>query len=120
MHRSGTQHALLVGVVLACCVLAVGACGSPEEAKPRPLPEETRKLGPGTYRTEEFEPAFSFKVGEGWSTAQPEVYDILLIARADGGDELGFANLEGARFYKPTNTGTPYMTEVPEDVAGWF
>jgi hypothetical protein len=70
---------------LACCALAVGACGSPEEAKPRPLSDETRKLGPGTYRTEEFEPAFSFRVGEDWSTDLPEVYDILLIARADGG-----------------------------------
>ena len=105
---------------MAFVALAVGACGTPEEAKPRPLPEDTRKLCPGTYRTEEFEPAFSFRVGEGWSTALPEVYDILLIARADGGGDLGFANLEGARFYKPTNTGTPYMTDVPEDVAGWF
>jgi hypothetical protein len=95
MHRSGTQHALLVGVVLACCVLAMGACGSPEEAKPRPLPEETRKLSPGTYRTEEFEPAFSFRVGEGWSTAQPEVYDILLIARADGGGRSGLREPRG-------------------------
>ena len=68
MHHSGVQHALRLGVVLALVALAVGACGTPEEAKPRPLPDGTRKLGPGTYRTEQFEPAFSFRVGEGWSS----------------------------------------------------
>ena len=104
---------------MAFVALAGGACGAPEEAKPRPLPEEARELGPGTYRTEEFEPAFSFRVGEGWSTSPPEVYDILLITRANEGD-LGFVNLEGARFFKPTDTGTAYMTDVPKDVVGWF
>ena len=85
MHHSGVQHALRLGLVLAFVALAVGACGTPEEAKPRPLPEETRKLSPGTYRSEVFEPAFSFRVGEGWSTAPPEAYDLLLITRADEG-----------------------------------
>ena len=119
MHHSGVRHALRLGAVLAFVALAVGACGAPEEAKPRPLPEEARELGPGTYRTEEFEPAFSFEVGEGWSTSPPEVYDILLITRSNEGD-LGFVNLEGARFFKPTDTGTTYMTDVPKDVVGWF
>jgi hypothetical protein len=85
MHRSGVRHALRLGVVLAFVALAVGACGTPEEAKPRPLPEERQELGPGTYRTEQFEPAFTFEVGEGWSTAQPEVYDLLVITRGDEG-----------------------------------
>jgi hypothetical protein len=120
MHHSGVQHALRLGVVLAFVALAVGACGTPEEAKPRPLPEETRKLSPGTYRSEEFEPAFSFRIGEGWSTAPPEAYDFLLITRADEGGPLGFTNLKGARFFKPTRTGTTYMTDVPKDVVGWF
>jgi hypothetical protein len=106
--------------VLAFVALAVGACGAPEEAKPRPLPEEPRKLGPGTYRTEEFEPAFSFRVGEGWSVAAPEAYDVLRITQGHEDGGIGFANLEGAHFYKPTNTGTPYMTDVPKDVVGWF
>lgn len=120
MHHSGVRHALRLGVVLVFVTLAVGACGTPEEAKPRPLPDETRKLGPGTYRTEVFEPAFSFRVGEGWSTSPPEAYDLLLITHGNEGGALGFANLEGAWFFKPTKTGTPYMTDVPKDVAGWF
>jgi hypothetical protein len=120
MHRSAVEHALRLGAVLAFVALAVGACGTPEEAKPRPLPDETRKLDPGSYRTEQFEPAFSFRVGEGWSTSPPEAYDLLLITRGNEGGDLGFANLEGAHFYKPTNTGTTYMTDVPKDVVGWF
>jgi hypothetical protein len=96
MHRSAVEHTLRLGVVLAFVALAVGACEAPdEEAKPRPLPDETRKLSPGTYRTEQFEPAFSFRVGEGWSIAQPEAYDLLLITRAD----------EGARWASRTSRG---------------
>ena len=114
------RRALGLGVVLAFCALAVGACGAPEVAKLRPLPEEPRKLDPGTYRSEEFEPAFSFRVGEGWSVEAPEAYDVLLITQGHEDWGTGFANLEGAHFYKPTNTGTPYMTDVPKDVVGWF
>src|SRR3712207_7421745 len=106
MHRSGTRHVLLVGAVLVFCALSAGACGTPEEAKPRPLPDESQKLEPGAYRTEDFEPAFSFRVGEGWSTDLAEAYDLLLITRGDEGG-LGFTNLEGAHFYKPTDKGTP-------------
>src|SRR4028118_533020 len=121
MHHSGVQHALSLGVVLAFVALAVGACGAPEEAKPRPLPEDTRELDPGTYRTEDFEPTFSFEVGEGWSTALPEAYDLLIITRGDDGRALGFTNLKGARFFESTRTGSnTYMTDVPKDVVGWF
>ena len=121
MHHSGTQHVLLVGAVLAFCVLAVGACGPPDgEAEPRPLPDKSQKLDPGAYRTEDFEPAFSFEVGEGWSTDLPEAYDLLIITRGAEGGGLGFTNLKGARFFKPTRTGSAYMTDVPKDVVGWF
>jgi hypothetical protein len=121
MHRSVVRHALRLGVVSAFVALAVGACGAPEEAKPRPLPDEPRKLDPGAYRTEDFEPAFSFEVGEGWSTDLPEAYDLLVIARADEGGPLGFANVREALVYKPTRTGSnTYMTDVPKDVVGWF
>ena len=121
MHRSGVRHALRLRVVSAFIALAVGACGAPEEAKPRPLPDEPRKLDPGAYHTEDFEPAFSFEVGEGWSTDLPEAYDLLLITRTDEGGPLGFANVREALVYKPTRTGSnTYMTDVPKDMVGWF
>ena len=111
MHHSGVQHALLVGVVLAFVALAVGACGTPEVAKSRPLPEETRELDPGTYRTEEFEPAFSFRVGEGWTHVPPEKPDDLALARGQTG--LRFFKVQDV--YKP-NGG---LVEAPDDLAGW-
>jgi hypothetical protein len=93
---SVTQHVLRLGAVLALCALAAVACGAPdEEAKPRPLPDESRKLDPGIYRSEEFEPAFSFEVGEGWSVSAPEAYDDLRITQGHEDGGLGFANLRG-------------------------
>jgi hypothetical protein len=114
MHRSGMQHFLLVGAVLAFCVLAVSACGAPEEAKPRPLSEETRELEPGTYRTEEFQPAFSFKVGEGWTHLLPEKPDDLALARGQ----------TGLRFFKVREVFKPderyEVVEAPNDLVGWL
>jgi hypothetical protein len=109
------QHALRLGVVLAFCVLAVGACGAPEEAKPRPLPDVTRKLDPGTYRTEEFEPAFSFEVGEGWTHLPLEKPDDLVLAREQ---------TELLRFFKAREVYKPNelygVVEAPDDLVGWL
>jgi hypothetical protein len=41
----------------------IAACGKLEEPKPRPLPETRHALSPGTYRSEEFEPSLSFRIG---------------------------------------------------------
>ncbi len=107
---------------MAFVALAVGACGTPdEEAKPRPLPEETRKLGPGTYRSEEFEPAFSFEVDEGWATTSlPESSDALLLTRGHETGGLGFVNVQEVFIYNPTKTSGPNVVEAPEDMVGWF
>ena len=100
---------------MAFCVLAVGACGAPEEAKPRPLPDVTRKLDPGTYRTEEFEPAFSFEVGEGWTHLPLEEPDDLVLAREQ---------TELLRFFKVREVYKPNelygVVEAPDDLVGWL
>lgn len=119
-HLTPTGLAIRARMLLMLILLLATACGAPEEAKPRPLPEETRKLSPGTYRSELFEPSLSFGLGEGWTTSPPEVYDVLLLTRGHETVGLGFANLRGARFYKPTRMGTPYMMDVPKDMVGWF
>jgi hypothetical protein len=48
-------------------VLALGACEADEwqlVSKPRPLPEDPTLLYPDVYRSEEFEPSLSLRVGQ--------------------------------------------------------
>ena len=116
MHRSGTRHALLVGVMLAFCALAAVACGAPPEvAKPRPLPEDARELDPGTYRTEEFEPAFSFGVGEGWTNLPLEKPDVLALFR---GQRVLLGFFKARKVYKPDESYG--VVEAPDDLVGWL
>jgi hypothetical protein len=110
---------LLATTMVLLPLTACGGGSAQQEAKARPLPEERQELRPGEYRSEQFKPSFSFRMGEGWTNVPPEAYDDLRITRGEVGG-LGFANLEGARFYKPTKTGMPYMVDVPEDMVGWF
>ena len=115
----GRVMLLLATTMVLLTLTACGGGSAHEEAEARPLPEERQELRPGEYRSEEFETSLSFRVGEGWTNVPPEVYDNLRITRRELG-LLGFANLEGARFYRPTKTGMPYMVDVPEDIVGWF
>jgi hypothetical protein len=54
-------------LVASGVALAVTKIGEEQADKPRPLPEVERPLRPGEYRTEEFKPSFSFRVGKDWS-----------------------------------------------------
>ena len=106
----------LLVVVLAFCVPAAGGCGALEEAAtPRPLPEYTRKLDPGTYRTEEFEPAFSFGVGEGWRHLPMEESDDLALAREQ---RLSLRFFEAREVYKPDESYG--VVGAPDDPVGWL
>src|ERR687893_697565 len=117
-HPTPTGLALRMGMLLVMSILLlVTACGSPEEAKPRPLPEDTRKLGPGTYRSEEFEPSLSFRIGEGWTNVPPEASDVLRLMRGETG-RFGVGNVR--EVYKPTAMGTSTVVEAPKDMVGWF
>ena len=98
---------------MAFCALEAVACGAPEVAKPRPLPEDTRELEPGTYRTEEFEPAFSFRVGEGWTHLPPEKPDDLALARG----QIGLRFFKARWVFKPNERYE--VVEAPDDLAGW-
>jgi hypothetical protein len=69
------------------------------------------------YRSEEFKPSFSFRVGEGWTTLPPEASDTLFIVQGEARG-IGFVNPQ--EVYKPTKTGTPNVVEAPEDMVGWF
>jgi hypothetical protein len=62
--RQTLRLALLVTLV----VLALSACGGgggQEQAnKPRPLPQNNATLSPREYRSDEFKPSLSFRVGK--------------------------------------------------------
>jgi hypothetical protein len=117
--RRWVRQLLRLVVLVVLVVLALSACGGGEkEAKARPLPEEDLKvLRPGTYRSEEFKPSLSFRIGKGWSTYTREAPDVLRISR---GETAGFGFTNTHEVYKPTRTGTSNVVDAPEDIVGWF
>jgi hypothetical protein len=119
-HRSMVSQALRLGLVATIVVLAMSACGGEkhQESEPRPLPEESgQTLRPGEYRSEEFEPSLTFRLGQGWETYTPEEPDVLRIERGESGG-VGFTNIR--KVYEPTKTGSPEVADAPEDIVGWF
>jgi len=118
-RRRMVSQALGLGLLAALVVLALSACGGEkqQESKPRPLPEDPKALRPGEYRSEEFKPSLSFRVGKGWSSAPLEASDVLVIAQGET-KVIGFVNAQ--EVYKPTRTGTPNVVNAPEDMVGWF
>ena len=120
MHpRSRTvRRALERGLLAMLVVLVLSACGGVEkEAEVRHLPEKAKALQPGKYRTEEFEPSFSFRVGKGWKNGTPEAFDVMLLT---GGrtDRLGAVNVQ--RVYEPSKSGLPIVVNTPKDLVGWL
>ena len=87
MCRSALMRTALGVGVLMVAILALTACGGSEQeqAKARPLPEDPKALRPGEYRSTEFKPSFSFRVGKGWRTSSefPQVSDKLAITRGE-------------------------------------
>jgi hypothetical protein len=120
MNRLLVGRVLSLGLLVVLVVLALSACGGDEKkAKARPLPEDPKALRPGTYRSEEFKPSLSFRVGKGWSSSPflLEASDVLQITR---GQTAGITFLNVQEVYKPTRTGTPNVVDAPEDMVGWL
>jgi hypothetical protein len=118
MNRLLVGCVLSLGLLVVLVVLALSACGGDEKkAKARPLPEEPKTLRPGTYRSEEFKPSLSFRVGKGWSSAPLEASDVLQITL---GQTAGLTFLNVQEVYKPTKTGEPNVVDAPEDMVGWL
>jgi hypothetical protein len=118
MNRLLVGRVLSLGLLVVLVVLALSACGGDEKkAKARPLPEDPKALRPGTYRSEEFKPSLSFRVGKGWSSTPLEASDVLQIAR---GQTAGLTFLNAQEVYKPTKTGTTNVVDAPKNIDGWF
>lgn len=126
MYRPTLWRLILsLGLLAALLVLALSACGggggeeqskAKEQPKARPLPMFEEDLRPGEYRSVEFEPSLSFRVGKNWKTTGPEFPDFIELAYQG---ETGFirfaANIK--EVYKP---GTTKLVEAPKDLVGWF
>jgi hypothetical protein len=120
MYPLGTvKQALRLGLLATLVVLALSACGGDQEQAdgPRPLPEDEKALRPGEYRSEEFKPSLSFRVGKGWSSTPSEASDLLQIMR---GETAGLIFAVIHEVYKPSRTGSPEVVEAPEDLVGWL
>jgi hypothetical protein len=119
MHRRMVRQTVRLGVLVTLVVLALSACGGGQEQAdmPRPLPEDEKALRPGEYRSEEFKPPFSFRVGKGWSNAPPEASDSLFIRR---GETMGIGFLKPQQVYKPTKGEALQIVDAPKDLVGWF
>jgi len=109
------------GVTLALSACGGGGGGCQKQAKGCSLPEEEKALRPGgEYRTEEFKPSFSFRVGKDWSmeTDPPEAPNELEITWRKGTMNLFFMNIQ--EVYEPTKTGTSSLVQAPKDMVAWF
>jgi hypothetical protein len=113
------RQALRLGLLATLVVLALNACGGGQEQadRPRPLPEDEKALRPGEYRSEEFKPSLSFRVGKGWSSTPLEASDLLHVMR---GETAGLLFAVTHVVYKPSRTGSLYLVEVPKSLVGWF
>jgi hypothetical protein len=118
-----------LGLLVALVVLALSACGGgaeaggqEEEAKARPLPEQPQELRPGEYRSEEFEPSVSFRVGEGWSLGYPEAPDFIEMVWEEKDGVVSINNVQKVvkPIYDPTESSKPKLVEAPEDLVGWY
>ena len=125
MYRSViSRQALRLGLLLTLVVLAMSACGGGDsggggggekEAKARHLPWQRKDLRPGEYRTQEFKPSLSFRVGKGWTFAPPQMPDFLQIEQG-GKRWLRFTNVQ--EVYKPGAFNK--LVNAPKDLVGWF
>jgi class 3 adenylate cyclase/tRNA A-37 threonylcarbamoyl transferase component Bud32 len=122
LQRRGVLAALAL-VLVSVGVIAVVALsqGLGLFAEPSTLPSEGR-LEPGTYRTDEFDPALSFRVGEGWVVPASELPDALDIHLADTQNQpipsgLGFTAPK--QVIDPRDPSMSTLMAAPDDVEGW-
>src|SRR5919107_66834 len=128
LMRRRLRALLAMGVLVALTALVLSACGSgssaQEDAKSRSLPDKAyTALAPGEYHSEEFKPAFSFRVGKGWQTPDaaiketPERLILESTQEAKGGTLLIFRNPPEAydsRKHKWVNVNSY------KDILSWF
>ena len=122
--RRMVSQALRLGLLVTLAVLALSACeggegaGQEQANAARPLPKDPKALDPGEYRTEEFEPSLSFRVGKGWSNTETQLPDSIEVGEVEQQEETAWINVVNVKeVFKP---GTRNEAEAPEDLVDWF
>jgi hypothetical protein len=119
-HRRMVSQVLRLGLLVTLVILALSACGGGGQEQADTLPEAETPLSPGEYRTEEFKPSFSFRVGESWAmeTDPPEGPNELEITWRRGTMNLFIMTVQ--EVYEPVRKGTPDRVDAPKDMVGWL
>src|SRR3712207_3750878 len=133
MHRPAYMSLVLGLGMLAILVLALTACGGGSSAqqekdgqanKVHTLPEEAQTyegepLPAGRYVTEEFKPAMSLTLSEGWSKGGPELRDTWYIWDIEN-DAFWLCFVNPEEVYTPNGSGGMKITPAPEDMVAWL
>jgi hypothetical protein len=88
-------------------------------AAPGTLPEQGGPLPAGEYETAAFEPAFSFRVGEGWDVPFPDLPDVVVLGveGTQGASSVGFATPK--EVFDPSKPAEEVAVPAPETADGW-
>jgi hypothetical protein len=112
-----TLRLALLGMLV---VLTVSSCEGGGH-KARAIPEKG-PLSAGRYSTQEFEPSFSFELGEGWHIWYPEEPYSVELAEGEGNDkQLTFYKVQEV-FEPRKDEGEVYfeLSPAPNDLIAWF
>lgn len=116
MRRAVMSDVLRVGLLVFIVLMASACGGGGGEAKARTVPDYG-ELRAGEYATDEFKPAFSFKiVGKGWEITGPELRDVLDMTQ--GSSVLAFFNAE--KVFDPSKPRELVSVSAPEDMVAWL
>lgn len=149
MYRLPLKHVVLL-LLLALLPLVVMACGgdggsADQESTVRTIPEDSlategERLPAGEYVSDEFRPAMSFRLDEGWRTGVDvyrspghshrrlpahgeslEMRDILTLFYAPEGKLVGtVVFLVDPRVYRVVNSHKAEKEPTPEDMLAWL
>jgi uncharacterized protein YjbI with pentapeptide repeats len=96
-----------------------GATMPDGQQMPLRLPENPGHwpLETGEYTTDEFQPAFLFKIGKGWVVPSLETTDAVWLQTGTGGGELNFTN--PSHVFDPSNPSEAKELPAPENAEEW-
>jgi hypothetical protein len=122
-QRRMVRQALKLGLLVTLVVLVLSACGGggDESAKARKIPEDKDATLPaGKYVSEEFKPAVSFRLDEGWNTPL-ETADILSLSAPKSFGP--YAYFEFWVIHKVNKVVSSYEVKAkppPDDMVAWL